>query len=187
MTPTPTATTPDLGSCCICAGKQSVRTVLQLGFRAPVPGTGWGCVVCRLPGDGAVAVLCDECCKKHQKTPELLHIVKTICHGFPGQDVREALNPDTHGAPANVFQHVIACHSETWACRRCHCTDRTPCLLSGEPCHWIAKDLCSSCATAEQLAAYDAEEIEFKRRLDRRNFWEVMQWVHDRKPEVKAP
>lgn len=52
----------DLGPCCTCLEHRiDVRNILMLPLRAPVPGTGWGCVVCHLPADGAVAVLCDAC------------------------------------------------------------------------------------------------------------------------------
>ena len=52
----------DLGMCCACrlAGP-TVRNIMMIPFRAPVPGKGWGCLVCRLPSDGAVAVVCDAC------------------------------------------------------------------------------------------------------------------------------
>lgn len=33
----------------------------MLPKKAPEPGTGWGCVVCGLSADGAVAVVCDRC------------------------------------------------------------------------------------------------------------------------------
>ncbi len=51
-----------LGACCAC-GKEdlSVRNVICLDKEAPQAGTGWGCVVCGLPADGALAVICDEC------------------------------------------------------------------------------------------------------------------------------
>lgn len=52
----------DLGPCCICerAGAD-VRNIMMLNKQAPQAGTGWGCVVCGLPNDGAVAVVCDAC------------------------------------------------------------------------------------------------------------------------------
>ena len=53
--------TPDLGACCACGGFDHVRNVFMLDQKAPVPGTGWGCLVCHLPNDGAIAVLCDAC------------------------------------------------------------------------------------------------------------------------------
>jgi hypothetical protein len=33
----------------------------MLDQEAPLPGSGWGCVVCDLPPNGAMVVLCDEC------------------------------------------------------------------------------------------------------------------------------
>ncbi len=52
----------DLGRCCACHKVgSSVRNVLHLNRRAPVAGTGWGCGLCGLPRDGALAVLCDQC------------------------------------------------------------------------------------------------------------------------------
>ena len=53
------------GRCCACNEvKSNVRNFIALDLRAPQPGTGWGCVVCHLPLDGALAVVCDECKKK---------------------------------------------------------------------------------------------------------------------------
>ena len=51
--------TPDLGPCCCCGGTERVRDIVMLSRKAPVPGTGWGCVVCGLPNDGASYVCCD--------------------------------------------------------------------------------------------------------------------------------
>jgi len=55
---------PDMGACCNCGGTARVRTIVLLPLRAPVPGTGWGCGVCNLPPDGAMAVLCDNCVRR---------------------------------------------------------------------------------------------------------------------------
>lgn len=56
----------DLGPCCAC-GKtgHSVRNIVALPFKAPQPGTGWGCTTCALPLDGAFAVVCDHCLHVH--------------------------------------------------------------------------------------------------------------------------
>ncbi len=61
---------PDLGPCCAC-GKSGpdVRNIMMLHVRAPVPGTGWGCFACKLPLNGAVAVLCDICLLTHAEPP----------------------------------------------------------------------------------------------------------------------
>jgi hypothetical protein len=47
--------------CCACGKvKTTVRNIAFLQQKAPGPGTGWGCVVCHLPSDGAIALACDE-------------------------------------------------------------------------------------------------------------------------------
>jgi hypothetical protein len=52
----------DLGPCCACGrADRQARTLIALAYRAPQKGTGWGCVVCHLPSDGALAVVCDPC------------------------------------------------------------------------------------------------------------------------------
>ena len=48
--------------CCICMQtKPYVRTGVECLFAGPVPGLGWGCDICRLPNNGAIALLCDHC------------------------------------------------------------------------------------------------------------------------------
>jgi len=42
----------------------------------------------------------------------------------------------------------MACRS----CQRCGCTDHNACVLAGIPCMWVAEDVCSACATVEELA-----------------------------------
>jgi len=50
------------GPCCACEQEDGrVRNVLFLPKKGLVPGSGWGCLTCRLPTDGALAVLCDAC------------------------------------------------------------------------------------------------------------------------------
>lgn len=52
----------DLGPCCACGESDpTVRNIVAMHRRAPVPGTGWGCFQCGLPMDGASYVLCDRC------------------------------------------------------------------------------------------------------------------------------
>jgi hypothetical protein len=66
-----------LGPCCACgADNSTVRNILSLDLKAPVPATGWGCVVCHLPNDGALAVLCDKCVQQQIK-PTM------ACYGYP--------------------------------------------------------------------------------------------------------
>lgn len=54
---------PSLGPCCVCGGTEKVRTILALHKKCPTGRGGWGCLVCGLPSDGAVAVVCDACCE----------------------------------------------------------------------------------------------------------------------------
>jgi hypothetical protein len=61
---------PDLGPCCMC-GIPEPQAIVMLSRRAAVPGHGWGCVVCGLPPDGAVAVLCDPCFEQYHRDASL--------------------------------------------------------------------------------------------------------------------
>lgn len=61
----------DLGACCGCGCNQA-QNILTLGKKALIPGTGWGCVVCGLPFDGAIAVVCDDCLVQIQEGKEVL-------------------------------------------------------------------------------------------------------------------
>ena len=62
---------PDLGTCCGCGGRDRVRNVIAIDRLAPQPGTGWGCVVCGLRSDGALAVLCDTCVEVGREAVEV--------------------------------------------------------------------------------------------------------------------
>lgn len=68
-----------LGTCCGCGTSEGVRNVVMMAQRAPVPGTGWGCVVCNLGLDGAVAVMCDACIGKPPRF---------VCRGYPSSGAR---------------------------------------------------------------------------------------------------
>jgi hypothetical protein len=70
----------DLGPCCACSGS-GARNLMMLPWKAPMPGRGWGCVVCGLALDGALAVLCDPCV---EIDAEILY----ACAGYPASDGR---------------------------------------------------------------------------------------------------
>jgi hypothetical protein len=54
--------TTDFGPCCSCEkASEDVRNIVMLEQKTTIPGSGWGCVQCGIPADGAVAVLCDDC------------------------------------------------------------------------------------------------------------------------------
>jgi hypothetical protein len=87
-----TADPPDLGPCCNCGATAGVINVMMLDKRAPTPGKGWGCVVCNLPADGAVAVLCDDCVEQP---------IKAVCDGYPNEGKRVPIEQLSD----EVFQH----------------------------------------------------------------------------------
>lgn len=95
----------NLGACCEC-GERDCHNVMMLDFKAPIPGTGWGCVVCKLPQDGAVAVLCNSCMEtvnRENRTPRL------VCVGYPYKNVRETAPV---GEKRVHFDHVRQRHPE---------------------------------------------------------------------------
>ena len=81
--------TIDLGPCCACRQRgPTVRNIVMLTFRAPLPGRGWGCFQCGLPSDGAIAVLCDRCLESSAP-------ILDACAGYPasgGRVPRESLD-----------------------------------------------------------------------------------------------
>lgn len=81
--------TPDLGSCCLCESTVDVFTVLMIRKKAPLPGRGWGCVVCGLPSDGALAVVCNTCAEQLETVGEdPATLLRFACRGYPGPDGR---------------------------------------------------------------------------------------------------
>lgn len=94
---------PHLGSCCACRlFKPDVRHIVCLPFKAPVPGTGWGCVQCGIPMDGATAVLCDDCVQMEEPLQE-------ICYGLPAEMQRV---PIAEYADGEAHEHRLERHPE---------------------------------------------------------------------------
>lgn len=89
----------DLGTCCGCGTSKGVVNVVMLPRRSPTPGKGWGCVVCGLPGDGAIMVMCDACVG----TDPLF-----VCRGYPGKDGRALYS----GLSPEPFDHDPAAHAK---------------------------------------------------------------------------
>jgi hypothetical protein len=88
-----------IGPCCGCGATQGVKNILMLNRRSPSPGKGWGCVVCGLPFDGAVAVMCDACLGTKPKF---------VCIGYPASDGRCPIGE----CPPEKFEHDMAKHAE---------------------------------------------------------------------------
>lgn len=92
----------DLGPCCACEKLgPDVRNVIMLHRKGPTPGKGWGCLVCGLPLDGAVAVLCDDCLEAKAE-------IRFVCGGYPAQDGRMPLED----LPEERFEHDLSYHWE---------------------------------------------------------------------------
>lgn len=80
---------PHFGPCCNCGRNEGVRNIVMISRRGPARGCGWGCVVCRLPLDGAIAVVCDDCI---DVSPP-----RFVCAGYPVTLERvafDALSPE---------------------------------------------------------------------------------------------
>jgi hypothetical protein len=93
--------TIDFGPCCACRRSgPTVRNLICLDLRAPVAGTGWGCVVCGLPSNGAVAVLCDACMGASAD-------IVDVCHGYAATGMRSA-----RAACTEPFVHDESKHEE---------------------------------------------------------------------------
>lgn len=89
---------PNLGLCCNCKASRAIIPIV-ITRRAPVPGKGWGCVVCGLPPDGAVAVLCQACgCADPHP--------RFVCVGYPKEGVRVPIEQ----LPPGEFDHDMSKH-----------------------------------------------------------------------------
>ena len=97
---------PYLGPCCECGGGANVRNVVMIPQRAPKPGTGWGCVQCDLPPDGAVAVLCDKCLVALGYCKEARPL--RVCAGWPADGKRMAYSD----LATERFDHDLSKHPE---------------------------------------------------------------------------
>lgn len=88
----------NLGACCGC-GKTGadVLNIITLQYKAPVAGTGWGCAICELPSDGAIAITCDNCLWRMQSGEDVL---KFAVSGYPLEHGRvpiaELVEPFNH-------------------------------------------------------------------------------------------
>jgi hypothetical protein len=91
---------PSLGSCCACGTLENVRNI-TLGRRGPTPGRGWGCVICGLAADGAIAVLCERCAEEVKP-------IRFVCRGYPATDERIPIE----GFRNEPFRHDKAAHRE---------------------------------------------------------------------------
>lgn len=88
-----------LGTCCACEGTAFVRNIVMLPWRSPTPGHGWACLVCGLPNDGAVAVVCDTCMDRNTRFP-------VACRGYPASEGRIPMSELTEKFEHDKDQHA---------------------------------------------------------------------------------
>jgi hypothetical protein len=90
------------GPCCCCGRHdETVRNVVMMARRAPVPGYGWGCFQCGLPMDGAYYVACDDCADIGRPPVE-------VCEGYPAEKKRIPFGQ----LGDDVFDHDMSKHPE---------------------------------------------------------------------------
>lgn len=96
----------DIGLCLDCL-RRPATNVVMLRFRAPIPGSGWGCVQCHKPLDGAISVLCDAC--RLADRP-----ITRICLGRPS----EAQHTMIDAINLEPFDHDYSQHPEVGGKKR---------------------------------------------------------------------
>lgn len=86
--------------CCACRLVKRLTNILELSELAPEPGSGWGCVACQLPPDGAQAALCEDCARTRREPID-------VCANYvwaPERVARATLN----GRQAHRAKHARA-------------------------------------------------------------------------------
>lgn len=99
----------------------------------------------------------------------------------------------SHFTPAELDRMAGAL--EERVCSGCECTDDSPCHdeATGQPCYWIADDMCSVCARtllalAEKGQVEDSEGLgDYLRELLRRGDKELAAVAADQRVEVFSP
>jgi hypothetical protein len=97
-----------LGPCCACRTSTDTRNLIALERRSPTPGRGWGCLVCGLPPDGAMAALCDPCLAGYEAGTVQ---IRDVCTAHPATDGRTAID----ALAEEVFDHDMSKHPEVLA------------------------------------------------------------------------
>lgn len=79
----------ELGPCCGCGRVgRDVRRVVQVPRLCPTPGRGWACLLCDLPADGAIAVVCGRCEARLEAGEAWQEVLSHACAGLPREDGR---------------------------------------------------------------------------------------------------
>ena len=95
----------DYGPCCICESETDVLNIIQLDYKVKSE-SGWGCIVCGVPAEGAVAIVCDPCFEKYSDTIE-----DEIRFLMDGRERRIPVPPIEGRIP---HEHDLSRHPEIW-------------------------------------------------------------------------
>lgn len=74
--------TEDYGTCCVCESEMDECVLIQLDYKVESE-SGWGCLVCDLPMEGAMAVVCADCFDEYDD--DLEDKIKFLMNGIRGR------------------------------------------------------------------------------------------------------
>ena len=101
-------------TCCACGQCAISRNIAMLPWLCALPGKGWGCVVCGIPANGAIAIICDRCAETGKDIADIAWACCGDGAGFEPIDLTKARGEFGHDlskhpelAEANEFDPEI--------------------------------------------------------------------------------
>jgi len=89
-----------------------------------------------------------------KKKSELIKADKKAAASHGGDTPKEASGGNKPAKKKGKKAKAIKKKDDEQRCRKCGCTHFTPCIDPNEgPCYWVEDDLCSNCATPEEIEA----------------------------------
>jgi hypothetical protein len=100
---------PGFGPCCCCEGDIPRQPrLMMLELEAPAGFKGWGCLVCRLPLRGAIAVVCESCIQA-QRLPQFIAAGSDLYDNQRQRlDDTFEQKPFAHDPHAHYLAHLMA-------------------------------------------------------------------------------
>lgn len=143
--------------CCACEKNfDSVGNIITLEKRTLQTPGGWGCFICGLPPEGAIAVICDDCAETNAE-------IRFACLGDPAAKDLIQIGLLTEDFKHDLRFHLDEIQNTDFAdCRHCRrvtavgenleCRDcgKTRCLICGEnnSSVWVRTGVCGDCGGA---------------------------------------
>lgn len=90
---------------------------------------------------------CDGCAQEHKR------LTSNEYYKQQQKDQRRRKGEEPAAVPAKATMP----DTSRWMCRKCGCTERVACFGG---CCWVAKEVCSACATPAQLIEYELARLE---------------------------